>query len=70
MSIMEFSEKRALEDIVLALRKPKQDQNKSREADTVRVGPRHAAPRQVRDLESAIDDVMKRFPQTLDYLAK
>jgi hypothetical protein len=58
------------DEIVLALGK----QAKGATAREINVGPKEAPRLPVRvenrDLDSAVDDMIDRFPKTLDYLAK
>jgi len=61
---------KARDEIVFALKK----QTVSEPAREVRIGskepPRLPVRVENRDLESAIDDMIDRFPNTLEYLAK
>jgi hypothetical protein len=61
---------KARDEIVFALRKPTFGAPERQLQVEAKESPRRPAPVANRDLEAAIDDMIGRFPTTLEYLAK
>lgn len=70
MTITNLTIERAKDEIVFALKKQAFDVRPLANFARTKEPPKKARPVSNRDLEFAIDDMIERFPQTLDYLAK
>ena len=71
MSMILDTETRAKEHIVFALKRRRPDSDVRTETNYLRPEVRlPLAPKEPVSVEAAINEVMSRFPQTLDYLAK
>lgn len=70
MAITNLTIERAKDEIVFALKKQAFDARLLASFSRTKEPPKKALPAENRNLESAINDMIERFPQTLDYLAK
>ena len=69
--LMVDSVEKAREEIVFALKRPTYDRStRDERLLEAKQPPRRPVPVENRDLEDAIDDMIERFPKTLEYLAK
>jgi hypothetical protein len=71
MSMILDAEKRAKDHIVFALKTRRREEDKRIEDNSVRPQIRlPLTPKEPVNVEIALDEIVARFPRTLDYLAK
>jgi hypothetical protein len=71
MSMILDTEKRAKDHIVFALKTRRAEENVRAEINSPRPDIRYPrTPKEPVSVEAALNEVMERFPQTLDYLGK
>lgn len=70
MTTLDLTIERAKDEIVFALKKQAFEARPIKPVAPAKEPAKKALHVENRDLESAIDDMMDRFPKTLEYLAK